>query len=271
MKKKNIIGFKLAVPSQKGTLSLTRFPPSRFTPPSFQILYGHVDNVSNAQLETARRAAALRADVDAALDALLGPGAAAELRAASAGAAAEARRARLSAVDSATRFARFTEAYAGVLCSAVLFGKVAAGCGGKEEAATAQKAPLMLPAPKAAKSNAVPFSVSSSSLSTSSAPSDAPLSSAQERWAAAAADAAFGQGRLAASSPSSPSTSSSSVVGGESHERHSSRRRGDGAEGEGAHEDNASSASSGTTAAAFAFLGVLPFGLLPFLRRGRMQ
>ena len=237
---------------------------------SRQILYGHVDNVSHAQLETARRAAVLRADVDAALDALLGPGAAAELRAASAGAAAAARRARLSAADSATRFARFTGAYAGVLCSAVLFGEVAssaAGVVGREEvAATKRCAPLMLPAPRAAtaKNTAVPFASSSSISAPSSATASAApiVSSAQERWAAAAAEAAFGQGALAASSSSS--TSTSFLVG----ERRQGTRR-DAAEGE--EEEGASSssaASSGTTAAAFAFLGVLPFGLLPFLRRG---
>ena len=204
---------------------------------------------------------------------------------ASAGAAAEARRARLSAADSATRFSKFTRAYAGVLCSAVLFGRVASGCGWVKEGdeaglAATERAPLMLPAPKAAaaKRNVVPFSASSSLLSslpsTSSPP--APLStSAQERWAAAAADAAFGHGMLAAASSSSSSTSSIVRFSSASDEHRRQRRRRDdgGAEEEG--EDDASSSSSDapsdTTAAAFAFLGVLPFGLLPFLRRGSRE
>ena len=102
-----------------------------------------MDNVANMQLETARRAAALQAEVDAALDALLGDRLA-DVREAAATAAGTARRARLSEADAAARLAGLRAAFAGVVATALLLRRVGPPA---EAQARAGGAMLALPAP----------------------------------------------------------------------------------------------------------------------------
>lgn len=107
-----------------------------------QILYSHIDNVSTLQLETARRAATLRNELDAALAALLGDDGVLDLKSAAADAADAARRARLSDADAAARLASARRAWVWTVVAAFSLGRV------PPPTTPAAKPVLALPPPK---------------------------------------------------------------------------------------------------------------------------
>lgn len=119
-------------------------------PPNQQILYSHVDNVAVLQLETSRRAAALQAELDAALAALLGDDGIADLKAAAADGAAAARRARLADADVGACLAGVRRAYVWAVGAAFWWASVGAPPTGGEATPTRPPftAQLALPPPK---------------------------------------------------------------------------------------------------------------------------
>lgn len=126
-----------------------------------QILYSHVDNVATLQLETSRRAAALRAELDAALAALLGDDGVADLKAAAADAASAARRARLSDADAAARLAGVRRAWVFAVVTAFAWARVGAPRVGGGQAPASPKSVLALPAPRGGVAGAAPVEAAS--------------------------------------------------------------------------------------------------------------
>ena len=98
--------------------------------------------MSTLQLETARRAATLRNELDAALAALLGDDGVLDLKSAAADAADAARRARLSDADAAARLASARRAWVWTVVAAFTLGRV------PPPATPAAKPVLALPPPK---------------------------------------------------------------------------------------------------------------------------